>query len=139
MKIDEMYDSKWIRAVDLNGRVVVRTVDRVEPVEVYDTRSRSMVVRWAIWFREKVNGKALILNKTNAESIAGLASSRETDDWPGVRIELYAERIRVGGKPVMAVRVRKPTEAAALNGSGPDGPGEPGAGDPALLDGGPVV
>ena len=139
MKIDDIFDSRWVRAVDLDGRSFVRVIDRVEPVEVYDTRSRSMVTRWAVWFREKPDGKALILNKTNADSIAGLAGSRETDDWAGTQLELYPERIRVGGKPVLAVRVRKPTEAAALNGSGPDGPGEPGAGDPALLDGGPVV
>jgi hypothetical protein len=51
--------------------------------------------------------KPLVCNATNAESISGMAGSEDTDRWIGLRITLYATKVRAkAGGQVMGIRVR---------------------------------
>jgi hypothetical protein len=79
---------------------------------------RKVVVRF------KETTKALILNKTNAQSIWDLYG-RMTEGWAGQRIALYTERISVGGRMRDAIRIRphrpevKAPSSAEAKASGP--------------------
>ena len=104
MNVKNVFPSPWLYAEDLQGR-------RVE-VEIVDCRMDKC-------FNQKINdhemkltigfgrSKRLILNKTQALTIAQIVGSPETDDWIGKRIAL---------RPGVA-RNRKPTiivEAASV-------------------------
>jgi hypothetical protein len=58
-------------------------------------------------FASTAQKKALPLNATNWDTIAEICGE-DTDDWPGGRIELYADKARMGGKTVDCIRVRAP-------------------------------
>ena len=51
----------------------------------------------------------LVLNATNWDLIVDVTGSSNSHDWPGHKIELYADRTRMAGKLVDCVRVRKPS------------------------------
>jgi hypothetical protein len=63
-----------------------------------------------VYFRER-GFKPLVCNLTNYDAIATLYGD-ETNGWAGQRIELFADRVRFGGKLVDSVRVRAPAQAA---------------------------
>ena len=48
--------------------------------------------------------KKLVLNKTNANLIAG-QHGEETDNWIGKQIKLYEAQVDFGGRTVPAIRV----------------------------------
>jgi hypothetical protein len=53
----------------------------------------------------KESEKTLVLNTTNARTIANLYG-KDFEEWAGRRIALYATEVDFAGKTVMAVRVR---------------------------------
>ncbi len=58
--------------------------------------------------------KPMVLNNTNAQIIAMILKSEETDDWKGKQIVLYDDpNVSFGGKLVGGVRVRAPRIKAA--------------------------
>jgi hypothetical protein len=50
--------------------------------------------------------KTLVLNKTNAEAVAEIAGSRNFQDWAGVVVVLFKEKVPFKGKRVDAIRVK---------------------------------
>lgn len=85
-----------------------------------------------VYFEE--TDKGLLLNKTNANTIAQLHGP-ETDGWPGKQITLFATDVDFGGKMTLAIRVRmrapKPaprqSAAAAAPANGDPAPARPAA------------
>ena len=62
-------------------------------------------LKWALHFEEL--DKPLIINSTNAELIAKIIGSEDTDDWNGYKIVLYKDdNVSFGGKLVGGIRVR---------------------------------
>jgi hypothetical protein len=57
-----------------------------------------------VYFRGKEKG--VVLNKTNSNMIATLTGSRDTDDWAGCQIRLYATTTEFGGETVECIRVK---------------------------------
>ena len=100
VNINDAFSSKFLRAVDLAGREVTCTIDRIEIREVGRIKERRPIV----FFQGKQKG--LILNRTNAQRIADIAGTPETDRWPGVRITLFPAEVEFQGQPVTAVRVK---------------------------------
>ena len=97
------YPSKWINAGDLDGkayRVTIRTFESRVDVGGGDFKP--------VLYFENAN-KGLILNKTNAATIAEVYGE-ETDHWTGHAIILYPERVHHKGKPTYGVRIRFPDE-----------------------------
>jgi hypothetical protein len=105
--IDSVFPSHYLKASDLNGASPVVTISRlaVEPI------GRNKEMKPVLYFVGK--DKGLVLNKTNASKIAQLSGSKDTDDWAGVRIRLYATEVEFGGESVEAIRVRAATEQQA--------------------------
>jgi hypothetical protein len=104
MNIDTAFPSKYLKASDLNGRTVTVTIARVEMEKVGDDRKP------IIYFEGK--SKGLVCNKTNANMIAKIANSRDTDEWTGVSITLIDAEVEFQGEPTRAIRVRPATKAA---------------------------
>lgn len=108
--INEMFPGRFLRGADLRGpaRVVIR---RVVEERMYSPSVRQEVDKWVVYFEGAKRG--LVLNVTNAERIAEIVGSRDSEDWIGKAIVLYPEMVSVGGKRVPAVRVRAPADVGA--------------------------
>jgi hypothetical protein len=132
MKLGEAFPSKYIKAADLGGRKVTVTIDSAEMANIGDEQDKLV-----IYFEGK--SKGMVLNVTNANMIAEIAGSDETDDWKGVKIVLYSTRVDFQGRRVDAIRVDYPAgapKAPALTGNG-NKPATPSASAPAFRDDAP--
>ena len=60
-----------------------------------------------VLYFEEEDEKPLALNKTNADTIAGMYGDN-WDNWPGHPIEIYPTKVPFGSKMVPGIRVRAP-------------------------------
>lgn len=104
MNIDSAFPSKYLKAADLGAARPVVTIASVSMEEVGDDKLPVL----------KLVGKdkALVLNRTNSSMIAEIAGTNETDNWRGVKIQLYATKTDFGGKRVDCVRIEYPASGA---------------------------
>lgn len=100
MRIDNAFPSTYLKASDLQGKPVSVVIDRVEIDTVGDEPKP------ILYFIGKQKG--LVINKTNANSIASIYGY-ETDDWHGKTIQLVEAMVDFQGRSVPAIRVRVPT------------------------------
>jgi len=97
MHIDQLYPSKFLRCADLNGQPLRVTIAGIKRE---DLGGESKVVL------SFANGeKSLILNKTNARTIAKTLGD-ETRAWAGKDIVLVPAQVDFKGDIVDAIRVR---------------------------------
>ena len=102
MNIDSAFPSNYLKASDLGTSQPLVTIDRVEVEPVGRDREMKPVV----YFRGKEKG--VVLNKTNSNTIATVTGSRDTDDWVGCQIRLYATTTEFAGETVECIRVKAP-------------------------------
>jgi len=100
MNIDSAFPSAYLKASDLGTSAPVVTIDRVEVEPV----GRDREMKPVIYFKGKEKG--VVLNKTNSNMIASLLGSRDTDDWSGCQIRLYATTTEFGGETVECIRIK---------------------------------
>lgn len=103
MNINAAFPSAYLKAADLNGQRVTVTMSHVKEEKIGEDK------RPVLYFQGKEKG--IVLNKTNANSIAS-AYGFDTDDWAGQRIEIFPMDVEFQGKMVEAIRV-KPARARA--------------------------
>lgn len=105
MKIDTAFESKWLRAADIDTmadeetNTAVVTMDRVGLEEIGQDKQMKPV----LYFKGIELG--MVLNKTNANTIKDLHGD-ETDDWAGKKIGLFTQEVDFQGKQTLAIRVR---------------------------------
>lgn len=104
MKMSDAFPSKYLKAADLQGRVLKLEIDSVDQERIGND------VRIVAYFRNAKKG--LVLNKTNATVIASRYGD-ESDDWRGCEIELYPDKTQYQGQLVDCIRVRLPLPPAA--------------------------
>ncbi len=92
----------YIAGDSLVGKTATMTMAGLK-TEKLPTRNGKTEDKLVLYFEDTPKG--LVLNKTNAKTIAQ-AFGGETDDWQGHQIELYTERIKAFGQTHNAVRVR---------------------------------
>lgn len=94
----------FLKFEDLQGKTVRLTIDEVVTEEINGDhgKEKKLVAKFA------GKDKGLILNRTNADSIAEIAQSEDTDDWAGHQVVLYPDKTKFGGKTVDCIRVRAP-------------------------------
>lgn len=97
MRIGDAFPSKYLRAEDLQGKTPLVTITDVTRERVFG-EDRLVV---AFLGRQK----RLLLNRTNARTIAALLGSEETDDWAGHQIRLVSQAVRFQGGTTQAIRV----------------------------------
>jgi len=100
MNINNAFPSKWLKSSDVEEdlTLTIRAVE-VETVGQGEDAEEKPV----IFFEETEKG--MVLNKTNANTIAGLYTP-ETDNWVGKKITIFATEVDFGGKQTLALRVR---------------------------------
>lgn len=102
MKISQLFPSKFVKSADLNGKTVTLTIKelRVEELGHGTEKERKPV----LYFSNATKG--LVLNRTNAMTIAGLYGD-ESEEWKGKRISIYPTRIRAFGTMQDTIRIRE--------------------------------
>tara|TARA_R110000803_G_scaffold63842_3_gene124590 strand:+ start:545 stop:967 length:423 start_codon:yes stop_codon:yes gene_type:complete len=111
--INQVYksNSDHLKAEDLEtGKTYSLTVKEIEQVAFKDDKGAE-TQKLVLSFGEAE--KSLVLNKTNATTIASVHGG-ETNDWIGKEIGIYRTMVDFGGRQVDALRVDMPREAASL-------------------------
>lgn len=111
IKLNDAYPSKYLTAEDLGDAPVTATIEEVDLEEIGQGADKSK--KLVIGFTGKK--KKFVVNKTNANTIAKVLGSDDTDDWIGQRITLRAMEVEFQGNMVMSIRVslKKPTSGQA--------------------------
>ena len=107
MNLTDAFPSKYLKTEDLRGQDVVVVIEAIEQLTLPNGQGRKLVAT----FRGK--SKAWIVNKTNANTIAKLLGSSDTDDWAGKEITLYPTETEFQGEMVDCIRVRRKKASAA--------------------------
>ena len=102
MDIRTAFPSKWLRAVDLDGKDHTLTIERVT-VEDLGGNGDPEDERPVLHFREP--SKPLGLNRTNGNLIADRLGF-ETDNWIGNKIVAFATKTEYRGRQVDCIRIR---------------------------------
>jgi hypothetical protein len=102
MKISQLFPSKYVKAADLNGKTVTLTIAKLVVEELGHGAEKER--KPVLYFQKATKG--LVLNRTNAMTIAALYGD-ESDDWEGKRISIYPTRIRAFGAMQDTIRVRE--------------------------------
>lgn len=108
--IREMRESKFLKKEDC-GQGILLTIRSVTQENVAK-EGAEQELKWCVHFDEAE--KPMVINPTNAQLIAQIAKSEETDHWTGVKVVLYHDpAVSFGGKIIGGIRVRAPRGRAA--------------------------
>ncbi len=106
--IHDNYGTQFLSAADLKGKEWNGLIEEThDEVFTDDGAERTKTV---VTFRNFP--KPLVLNKTNALSIAKILDEDDTDDWIGGRVIVHPDLVQFGGKIVDAVRIKAPAPEA---------------------------
>jgi hypothetical protein len=123
MNINEIYtnNSNFLKPDDIKGKTPIVTIESISVHNGKDKQTGDDYSQLLLHFVGK--DKVLGLNRTNANRIAELTKSDDTDDWIGTSIELYTEMIQVGADKKLGIRImpKLPVQAAF---SAPEPPDE---------------
>ena len=103
--LNDLFPSKYLKAADIGESDLIVTIKKLVKEELGQDRDEKPV----LYFSE--TDKGLVLNKTNAESIAAIYGN-DLGGWVGKRIALYATEVSFAGKVSMGIRVRLRAPAA---------------------------
>lgn len=99
--VNDLFPTRFLKSQDIGDSDLVLTIDRVvvEPLGFGDIQENKPVV----YFVEI--DKGLVLNKTNAFTIANLYGD-DYSSWTGNRISLYTTEVSFQGTTMMGIRIR---------------------------------
>lgn len=110
MNVNQLRESNFLKKEDAGGGILC-TIKGLSQENVAKMGA-DPEMKYAIHFDEYE--KPMILNSTNAQLIAKITGSDETEDWPGHKIVLYNDpSVSYGGKVIGGIRVRAPKGRAA--------------------------
>lgn len=123
MKLNDAYPSNFLTAEDLGGRDITITIQDIELEDLGQGAKKEK--KLAITMAGKK--KKFIVNKTNANTIAKVLGTDETDDWIGQRIIIGPREVEFQGEMVWSIRVslRLPTSTQAAAAEQPAAPRQP--------------
>lgn len=105
--INTMKDSKFLKKENCEPPILV-TIRGVHQENVA-MQGAPEDLKWCVAFDEE--DKPMVLNSTNAQLIAKIIGSEETDDWTGHKVVLYNDpSVSYGGKVMGGIRVRAPKQ-----------------------------
>ncbi len=111
MNINDLKESKYLKRNDVGDGTIV-TITGWETKNVAK-ENEPEEIKCILHFEEF--DKGLVLNSTNAQIIAGILKSEETDDWKGGKVVLYDDpNISFGGKLTGGIRARAVPKAQAM-------------------------
>lgn len=103
-----------VDATEYFGGNYLKASDLKEPLKLTITKVSEAVLgdrkKLVVYFDEFEKG--LVLNKINTTRIIKWANSKQTDNWPGTSITLYADMVEYDGEDVPCIRIKKKEEEA---------------------------
>ncbi len=102
--VHDNYGTRFLSAGDLKGREW--TGEIVETHDEVFTDNGVEKTKTVVEFKNFP--KPLVLNQTNALSIAKILDEDDTDDWIGGRVIVHPDLVQFGGKIVDAIRIKAP-------------------------------
>jgi hypothetical protein len=110
-KLNDAFPSKYMTAADFEDGDVTATIISAEVEMIGQGADASQKIILGL----KGIKKPIVVNRTNANTIAKVTGSDDTDDWIGKRITIGASEVEFKGDLVMSIRVRlkKPAPVAA--------------------------
>ena len=108
MKTTNLFQSKWIKAEDLDSGPQTLAIRELVVEEIGQGKQREP--KGVLYFQNR--NKGLVLNVTNCRTIED-AYGTESDNWVGKPVELFSTETDFQGKRVPCVRVRIPKETSA--------------------------
>lgn len=116
MKISESFESKFLKAANLQGRRISVIINHVTVENI--GKEEKPEFKPVVYFTGK--DKGLVLNKTNAEQISAMYGD-ETDMWADKNIELFTQKVPFNGQMVDAIRIAPPPNLPMTGQAMPDG------------------
>jgi len=110
MKRDDLFPSKYLKCADLKGRPRAVEIENA-PVETLKNQKGEEQRKVVLYFKSAK--KSLPLNLTNYDSVAAIAGTDETNEWPGTKLELFPTTTMMGGKITDCIRIRPPQASPA--------------------------
>jgi len=103
-RINEVYSSSggFLKADDIT-KPTVATIESVEMTTTDYNDGKGPKSQLVVSFVGKE--KKLGLNFTNANKIAELTGSDDSDDWIGVTLKLHVEKVKVGAEMKPSIRI----------------------------------
>lgn len=90
----DMYGSRYVSAEDLGGREPTVTISKAYQEMLTDRQNNQTKPRIIIMFKDKTKG--LVLNKTNAKTLALGTQTEDWNQWVGTRVVLYTVPTQMG-------------------------------------------
>lgn len=101
-RLTDLYPSKYLKAADIKGHTPIVTIRSCVVEELGQEENKES--KPVLYFEGKDKGMAL--NVTNANTIALILGSDDTDNWIGKKIKLVVEVVAFKGKATEAIRVK---------------------------------
>ena len=98
--IDQIFPSRWLKPSDLGSTARVATISKIDFELVGMEKENKAVLSF------QNSTKRLILNKTNAQTLANLYG-REVLGWVGKKVILFAAEVQFRGTTTLAVRIKE--------------------------------
>lgn len=105
MRVDLMFPSRYLKAIEFEGKNVTLTIKAVK-ADMLRMVDSTKAKKFVIQFEE--TSKELVLNKTNAFAIADYLSERDALKWVGCKITLFPTTCDAFGETVDCIRVKGP-------------------------------
>ena len=103
MNVNEVFPSTYLKASDLESGPKNVTIGNCKTEEVgQGDDARRMPV---LEFRDGAG--ALVVNKTNWNTLLSLFGGTDTDEWNGRTIQIYSAEVSFAGKMVKGIRLRE--------------------------------
>ena len=101
----KLFDERFVGAWDFEGHDDATMTIKSIGIEEMRAQDGSTTKKPVLFFEESKTGKGLVLNKTNAKTIAGMYGN-DTNGWIGEKITIYATTCMAFGKEVECLRIR---------------------------------
>jgi len=98
------FNYEHLGAHDLpGGKDIVLTIQRIDSKEVANRNGEKGIC--TVCYLNEVS-KPMILNRTNCKTLTKLSGSPHLEDWPGLRIQVGAARIKAFGEVTDSLCIR---------------------------------
>jgi hypothetical protein len=105
-KLGQYFIGQFFKASDFPSPRLL-TIAAVDEQEIGQKREKRLIVKF------EGEEQSLVVNKTNALSIAEITGTDDVDEWIGAKIVLYAAKTDFAGRQVDCIRVRAPRNQSA--------------------------
>jgi hypothetical protein len=100
--MQDYFPSTWLKSEDLDGPTIV-TIKQVYEERFPGKRGEQDQLKPVLRFKELE--KAMVLNRTNFQTLVEISGKSDSDHWIGVGVQLRVERVQAFGDLVDAIRI----------------------------------